>query len=89
MCIIFLATRARHCCLGWQNEQHGINNGNGTANLETIVTPDLQHSLTPSAYESFLRVGYAFPRRTPNFCNINPWSCRVELGDDEGQQLWW
>ena len=38
--------------------------GNGNANLEPTVTPDLQHSRTPSAYERFLRVGYAFPTHT-------------------------
>ena len=51
--MIFLATRGCHCYRGCQKSMDG-----------PTITPDLQHSRTPSAYERFLRLGYAFPTRT-------------------------
>ena len=59
--MIFLATRGCHCCRGCQKSMDATGE---TAKLEPTITPDLQHSRTPSAYERFLRVGYAFPTRT-------------------------
>ena len=43
-------------------KEHRWDRGHGGTG--TTITPDLQHSQTPYAYERFLRVGYAFPTRT-------------------------